>query len=184
MRKRIRRGLDTVREKKPYLQNLIVDLFSLGPESLLEKSPDIYRALQEGRLSRADLREVVETYRPMWDKAKSSDIYDAAISAGQAAAEVGTSGVSYPLGKLAEVAEMVPKAGYLYSYAKKAGTWPAVILGLYELATIVDPSELMDIAPAYTMSTLYLMRKKIRERIREKEETRPRRGFSTSMAQA
>jgi hypothetical protein len=34
------------------------------------------------------------------------------------------------------------------------------------------------------MSTLYLMRKKIRERIREKEETRPRRGFSTSMAQA
>ena len=126
MREKIQKGIKSVKERKPYIQGLIMDLFSLGPEKLLTKSPDIYSAIRDGRLSPEDVYEVVERYRPLWNKAKSIDMYDAALSAGQLAAEAETGGTSYPIGKLAEIPELIPKIGYLYTYLRETGLLPII----------------------------------------------------------
>ncbi len=183
MGERIQKALDSARERKPYLQSLIMDLFSLDPGRLLTKSPDIYHAIRDGRLSAEDVDEVVKRYKPIWDRAKSIDMYDAAISAGQVVAEAGTGGVSYPIGKLAEIPELIPKIGYLYSYLRESGLLPTVVLGIYELLTTVDPTELMDIAPTYMISALYLMHREVKKRIKPKEVEETRES-STATAQA
>ena len=55
---------------------------------------------------------------------------------------------------------------------------PTTCLAIYELLSILDPTELMDIAPAYMISTLYLMHKKVKERIRARENRRPSRDIT------
>lgn len=162
-----------VRQAKPIVGNATESLAKSGPEKILRRLPKISKALYDGTLRDEDIREVAEQYRDIWGRAVASDISDASISAVQLGTRAATAGAEYVTKPAVELLEMIPKARYLYSYAQEAGYLPAALLSLYEALSVFDPTEALDLLPAYMASTIYLMRKKVLERIEPGNKGRP-----------
>lgn len=141
----------------PYMRNLISELFFGDPETLLLKFPSVRRKVEEDPYFRERVREVAESHRDNWKRATELDMYDAAVSAAQLASLLVTFGYDIPVERLVEIAEILPKLPYIYDYSKRAGYVAAAALALYELISLVDPTNLMDILPAYRVAELYNM---------------------------
>ncbi|MBU5689895.1 MAG: hypothetical protein QXM68_01710 [Candidatus Aenigmatarchaeota archaeon] len=157
---------DKVKSSKPYISNLITELFFKDPEELLKSIPSVYEQLQKDPGFEEKIREVVERHKSSWTYATRLDIYDASISAAQLASLAVSYGLSLPIERIAEILEALPKLPYIYSYSKEIGWQYGGALALYELLTLLDPTNIMDIFPAYRAAELYKMYKELKNQMK------------------
>ncbi|MBU5688326.1 MAG: hypothetical protein KQA41_02185 [Candidatus Aenigmarchaeota archaeon] len=162
-------GFDTkkvgerVWKDRPYLRNLITELFFKDPEEILKSIPSIYEQLERDPGFEQKIKEIVNKHRKSWETATRIDIYDAIYSAAQIASLASTYGLDLPVERIAEILETLPKLPYIYSYSKKMGMPYALVLALYELVSILDPTNILDILPTYRAAEIYSMYRELKQ---------------------
>ncbi|MEM5799060.1 MAG: hypothetical protein QXZ43_00095 [Candidatus Aenigmatarchaeota archaeon] len=148
---------------RPYLRNLITELFFKDPEEILKSIPSVYEQLEKDPSFDQKIKEVVYKHRESWKKATQIDIYDAVYSAAQLASLASTYGLDLPVERIAEILETIPKIPYIYSYGKRTGATYGLALALYELVSILDPTNILDLLPAYRLAEIYSMYRELKK---------------------
>jgi hypothetical protein len=161
------RGIgDKVWSDRPYLRDLINQLFFKDPVEILKSMPSVYAQLEKDPSFEEKIRQVVEQHKYSFDRARRLDLYDATISAAQLASLAATYGADFPVERIAEILEALPKVPYIYSYGKRTGMVYAAALALYELLSLIDPTNILDILPAYTLAEIYSMYRDLKKEMK------------------
>lgn len=158
-----KRVADRIAQERPYLKNLINELFFRDPEDILRSIPTIYEQLQKNPEFGQEIKRVVDAHRREWERATRLDVYDAAYSAAQLASLAATGGLDLPVERIAEILETLPKIPYIYSYGRNVGVPYALAIVLYELASWLDPTNILDILPAYRAAEIYRMYRELKK---------------------
>jgi hypothetical protein len=149
--------------ERGYLRNLLMELFVKDPVEILKSIPSVYEQLEKDPSFEERIKEVAERHRYGLEKARWLDLYDAGVSAAQLASLAASYGTDLPIERLAEILEALPKVPYIYSYGKRVGTLYAAALALYELLSLLDPTNILDILPAYTLAEIYSMYRELKK---------------------
>ncbi|MCS7135266.1 MAG: hypothetical protein N3E38_00530 [Candidatus Aenigmarchaeota archaeon] len=150
-------------ENRPYLRESIMELFFGDPVRILSSFPSIRDRLRLDPSFEEKIRYVVSANEKSLNDARKVDLYDAAVSAAQLASLAATYGLDIPVERIVEIAEALAKIPYLLRYGRKAG-WPyAVALSIYELLSILDPTNILDILPAYTITEIYRIYRELKK---------------------
>jgi hypothetical protein len=157
---------DKVWSDRPYLRDLINQLFFKDPVEILKSIPSVYAQLEKDPSFEEKIRQVVEQHRYGFQKARWLDTYDAVFSAAQLASLAATYGADFPAERIAEILEALPKVPYIYSYGKRTGAAYAAALTLYELLSLIDPTNILDILPAYTLAEIYSMYRDLKKEMK------------------
>ncbi len=122
--------------------------------------------LERDRNFEEKIRQVVERHRYSFERARWLDIYDATVSAAQIASLAASYGVNLPVERIVEIIELLPKIPYIYSYGKRTGVVYAAALALYELLSLIDPTNILDILPIYTLAEIYSMYRELKKEMK------------------
>jgi len=152
--------------KRSYWRDLIGQLFFKDPVEILKSIPSVYAQLERDPSFEEKIRKVVEQHKYNFDRARQLDVYDASLSAAQLASLAATYGADFPVERLVEILEALPKIPYIYSYGRRTGAMYAAVLALYELLSLIDPTNIMDILPAYTLAEIYSMYRDLKKEMK------------------
>ncbi|MEM5777382.1 MAG: hypothetical protein QXJ06_02950 [Candidatus Aenigmatarchaeota archaeon] len=73
-----------------------------------------------------------------------------------------TYGLDLPVERIAEILETIPKIPYIYIYGKRTGATYGLALALYELVSILDPTNILDLLPTYRVAEIYSMYRELK----------------------
>ncbi|MFH8080381.1 MAG: hypothetical protein QXO84_00670 [Candidatus Aenigmatarchaeota archaeon] len=157
-----RRIGNRVWEDRGYLRNLLMELLFKDPIRIFE---GIFKGeIERNPYFRNEIERVVKSHRYQLDKARATDLYDFTVSAAQLASLLASCGVDFPVERIAEIVEAIPKIPYIVGYGRRYGAWYGLALAIYELLTLLDPTNILDMLPTYTMAEFYMIYRELKRK--------------------